>query len=364
MKSTKITVIFGTRPEAVKMCPLILELKKRASLDVRTVVSGQHRELCREVLDFFGVAPDLDLNIMSHEQTLFDITEKIFSGIDRELRDHTPDIVLVHGDTTTAFSAALAAFYLGIKVGHVEAGLRSGDLFAPYPEEFNRRAIDAMSFLHFCPTEHAKNNLISEGISPKHIFVTGNTVVDALDYTLKGEFPKRETDEIRLLITLHRRESRGYEMRAIMRAVRRAAEKYENLHILFPAHPAKEVIDAINSELRRAPNVKIVSPLPLPEFHRALAESDFILSDSGGVQEEAVTLGKPLLLARNTTERPEGISSGGILPVGTDEDRIFSSLCRLIESQEERESLKSRFNPFGDGKASERISYVLLSLFS
>ena len=364
MKSTKITAIFGTRPEAVKMCPLILELQKRDEIEIRTVVSGQHRELCREVLNFFGVVPDLDLNIMSHGQTLFDVTDKIFSGIHQELCEHTPDAVLVHGDTTTAFASALAAFYLGIKVGHVEAGLRSDDPYSPYPEEFNRRAIDAMSFCHFCPTEHARSRLLVEGIPPERIFVTGNTVVDALGYTLAEPLERSESDEIQLLMTLHRRESRGAEMRAIMSAVRRAVQKYENLRVFFPAHPAKEVHDAINAELLGNPNVKIVEPLPLPEFHRSLAQSDLILSDSGGVQEEAVSLGKPLLLARETTERPEGILSGGIIPVGVDEEAVFSALCRLIESKEERKRVRCAKNLFGDGRASERIADILLLLFS
>ena len=364
MKSTKITAVFGTRPEAIKMCPLILELKKRAGVEMRTALSGQHRELCRDVLDFFSVAPDFDLDIMSHGQTLFDVTDKIFSGIYKELSENTPDILLVHGDTTTAFTSALAAFYLGIKIGHVEAGLRSDDPYSPYPEEFNRRAIDAMSFCHFCPTEHARSRLLVEGIPPERIFVTGNTVVDTLGYTLKEKAPRRKSNEILLLMTLHRRESRGEEMRAVLRAVRRAVLKYENLRVIFPAHPAKEVRDAIKAEIYGAPNVKIVEPLPLPEFHGLIASSDLILSDSGGVQEEAVSLGKPLLLARETTERPEGISSGGIIPVGTDEEKVFSALCRLIASPEEREKAGCAKKTFGDGRASERIADILLSLFS
>ena len=359
MKRTKITIIFGTRPEAVKMCPLILELQKRPWAEVRVVVSGQHGELCREVLLFFGVVPDLDLDIMAHGQTLFDLTEKLLCEVRRELAENPPDLLLVHGDTTTAFSASLAAFYLGVRVGHVEAGLRSCDLFSPFPEEFNRRAIDASSFLYFCPTEIAKNNLIAEGMDEGRIFVTGNTVVDALGYTLGGATPRPPSDEVRLLLTLHRRESRGEQMLDVLRAVRRAAETYEKLSVVFPAHPAKEVRDASDEVLSGAPRITVIPPLPLPTFHRLLFDSDLILSDSGGVSEEAVSLGKPLLLARNTTERPEGIASGGIIPVGTDEEEVFSALCRFIELPSEREKAKVCQNPFGDGRASERIADII-----
>ena len=359
MKRTKITLIFGTRPEAVKMCPLILELKKRSWADVRVVTSGQHRELCREVLEFFGVTPDLDLDIMTHGQTLFDLTEKLLRSVGRELAENPPRLLLVHGDTTTAFSAALAAFYLGVRVGHVEAGLRSCDLFSPFPEEFNRRAIDASSFLHFCPTETSKSNLIAEGMDEERIFVTGNTVIDALDYTLDSTIPRPPSDEVRLLLTLHRRESRGEEMRAVLRAVRRATERYENLNVVFPAHPAGEVRSAASEVLSGAPRISVIPPLPLPEFHRSLFESDLVLSDSGGVLEEAVSIGKPLLLARNTTERPEGIASGGVIPVGTDEEKVFSALCRFIESPDERKRAVVRNNPFGDGRASERIADII-----
>jgi UDP-N-acetylglucosamine 2-epimerase (non-hydrolysing) len=317
--------------------------------------------MCREVMDFFGIVPDLDLDIMAHGQTLFDLTERLLSETKRELTENPPDLLLVHGDTTTAFSASLAAFYLGVRVGHVEAGLRSCDLFSPFPEEFNRRAIDACSFLHFCPTETAKKNLVAEGMDGKRIFVTGNTIVDALKYTLSDAPSTYSSDGVRLLLTLHRRESRGKEMRAILGAVRRAAEKYEYLRVIFPAHPAKEVRDAAE-ELSGAPNVLITPPLPLPEFHRLINESDLILSDSGGVCEEAVSLGKPFLLARNTTERPEGVASGGVVPVGTDGDAVFKALCRFIESPEERKKATARQNPFGDGHASERIADIIASL--
>lgn len=363
MKHTKITAVFGTRPEAIKMCPLILELKNRKSVDVRVVVSGQHRELCREVLEYFGVTRELDLNIMSHGQSLFDLTEKILTKMTAELSENPPDVLLVHGDTATAFASSLAAFYLGIKVGHVEAGLRSGNLFSPYPEEFYRRSIDAMSFFHFCPTELSMKNLLFEGILPERVYVTGNTVVDALRYTLDENIAERDTDDVLLLMTLHRRENRGEEMAAVFRAVKRATEKYPNLRVVFPVHPAKEVREAA-AILSGVRGIELTEPLPLPRFHKLLRECDLILSDSGGITEEAIALKKPLLLARDTTERPEGLSVGGMLLVGTDEEAVFSLLCRLIDSSEERERLCAQGNPFGDGHSSERIADILLSFFS
>lgn len=362
MKHTKITCVFGTRPEAIKMCPLILELKRR-SVGIRVVTSGQHRELCREVTEYFGILPDVDLDIMSHGQTLLEITEKILKKMTDELSKNTPDVLLVHGDTATAFASALAAFYLGIKVGHVEAGLRSGDLFSPYPEEFYRRSIDAMSFFHFCPTVMSKNNLISERMPPARIYVTGNTVVDALGYTIDRFNCKPDESGILLLMTLHRRENRGDGMLSVLRAVKRAAGKYPDLQIVFPVHPAKEVREAADM-LSGVSGIRLIDPLPLPEFHKLLFECDIILSDSGGVTEEAVSLAKPLLLARDTTERPEAFSYDGIRLVGTDENRIFSALCELIESPKTKNRSKSIKSPFGDGHASERISDILLSFFS
>ena len=358
MKKSNITVVFGTRPEAIKLCPLILELKSRSELNVRVVTSGQHKELCREVLEFFGIIPDLDLNIMAHGQSLFDITEKIIHEMKNELVKNSPELLLVHGDTTTAFASSLSGFYLGVPIGHVEAGLRSNNAFSPYPEEFNRRAIDAMSFLHFCPTEHAKSNLIFEGYEQSRLFVTGNTVVDALKYTLSGPLPERSDNDVLLLMTVHRRENRGERMRNIFRAVRQASEYFKELRVIFPAHPAKEVKDAIDSELSGS-RIELIPPLPLPEFHRLLASCDLILTDSGGIQEEAVSLGKPLLLARDTTERPEGIDCGVIIPVGTDPERIFNAISdALLRSKQDR----PHTNPYGLGDASRRIADIILSL--
>ena len=361
MKHTKITAVFGTRPEAIKMCPLISELKKREKFNVKVIVSGQHRELCRDVLDYFGVTPDVDLNIMSHGQTLFDLTEKILTKMTDELSVDPPDVLLVHGDTATAFASSLAAFYLGIKTGHVEAGLRSGDLFSPYPEEFYRRSIDAASFFHFCPTVNSKNNLISEGIPTERIYVTGNTIVDALGYT-ENESVGDHGEGVLLLMTLHRRENRGSGMQNVMRAVRRAAERYNDLKVVFPIHPAKEVRD-VAAMLSSVRGIELTDPLPLPEFHALLRRCDLILSDSGGITEEAISLGKPLLIARSATERPEGLLAGGTTLVGTDEEKVFSELCRLIESADERKRRRARQNPFGDGHTCERIADILFSFF-
>ncbi len=362
MKKIKITAVFGTRPEAIKMCPLILELQGRGEIELRVVSSGQHRELCREVTDFFGVNPHRDLDVMTKGQSLSELTCKILSGVTCELSEHPADILLVHGDTTTALAAALAAFYMGVKVGHVEAGLRTNDPFSPYPEEFNRRTVDSMSFCHFAPTERAAENLIRDGIEQDRIFVTGNTVVDTLAYTLSPLPPKEENAPPMLLVTLHRRESRGEDMRNILRAVKRAAEEIPRLKVILPAHPAPEVREAIREILTgELPNVEVCEPLPLPEFHRLIYSADLILTDSGGIQEEAVSLGKPLLLARDTTERPEGIESGFVTLVGRDGDRIFEAIQNGLAGAggERRPSAK---NPFGDGDASRKIADILLSL--
>ena len=366
MKQIKTTIIFGTRPEAIKLCPLILELSARDEFDLRVVNTSQHRELCRDVLDFFRISADRDLDLMSDGQTLFDLTERVLSSVKNELIESPPDLLLVHGDTTTAFASALAGFYLGIKVGHIEAGLRSGDRFSPFPEEFNRRSIDYISFCHFCPTELSIKNLQLEGIDTSRAFLTGNTVVDALKYTVGAPKQSPHRKGCRMLMTLHRRESRGDTMLSILRGIKCAAEELDGIEILFPAHPAPEVRGAISEIMgtKSTPhNIKIIEPMPLPEFHAALAECDFILSDSGGVQEEAVSLQKPLLLVRANTERPEGISSGFILPVNPDQNSVFDSICRLASSFETDFSFDPDFkNPFGDGNASRRIADAILSI--
>lgn len=367
MIRTKITVIFGTRPEAIKLCPLILELQGRPEFDLRVVLSGQHRELCREVLDYFGITPNGDFNIMSHGQGLFDITEKIFQKTRIELLANPTDLLLVHGDTSTAFAASLAAFYLGVRVGHIEAGLRSNDLFSPYPEEFNRRAIDSLSYCHFCPTQSSKEALIREKIPTERIFLTGNTIVDALKYTTskiisKEKNPQRTT----LLMTAHRRENQGKKMAGIFRAVRRACELNRNLYVIFPVHPS-ESVSALAREIliggSALENIELTKPLPLPEFHRILLECDFILSDSGGVQEEAVSLKKTLLLARENTERPEGILSGYVIPVGTDESDVFEAILSFLSGELKPKTADDEKNPFGDGKASQKIADAIFSLF-
>ncbi len=357
MQKIKISAIFGTRPEAIKMCPLVLELKKNEAFDTRVILSGQHRELCREVTDFFGVKPDADFNIMSRGQSLFDITEKIMQCLRRELEAHRPSLLLVHGDTATAFAGAITAFYAGISVGHVEAGLRSDDPFSPFPEEFYRRSIDALSYCHFCPTETAKQRIIAEGIPRERIFVTGNTAVDAMAYTAK-EKPTTLSHPT-AVVTLHRRESRGDKMKKILSGLRRAVEDTPKLRVIFPVHPSQEVRRAVGESLSGCERIDLCEPMPLPEFHSVLSGCDFILSDSGGLQEEAVTLKKPLLLVRENTERPEGISSGYVFPVGCAEGAVYDAVCRFAKSPP---VIKESENPFGDGRASQHIVEAILSL--
>ncbi len=355
MQKIKISAVFGTRPEAIKMCPLVLELKQRDEFKTRVILSGQHRELCRDAVDFFGVIPDADFNIMSHGQTLFDITEKIMQNARAAFENDRPDLVLVHGDTATAFASALTAFYLGIPVGHVEAGLRSGDILSPYPEEFYRRAIDALAFCHFCPTERARQNLIREGIGESRTFLTGNTVVDALKYTARES---SDAPHPLLVVTLHRRESRGKAMANILSGILRAVEAFPELFVVFPVHPSREVEDAAKI-LADHTRIKLTPPLPLERFHSLLSSADLVLSDSGGVLEEAVSLRKPLLLARETTERPEGAESGCVFPVGRGENDVFDAILKYINSPP---PLFEYENPFGDGEASAHIADAILSL--
>lgn len=348
----KIMLVFGTRPDAVKMCPLAIELKKRECFDVKVCLTGQHREMLDSVMDTFGVSADYDLAVMREGQSLADITSKIIGGMTEILKNDRPDILLVHGDTSSAFSAALAAFYLGIPVGHVEAGLRTYDMSSPFPEEFNRRAVSLLSSVDFAPTEAAKDRLIAEGKRPDRVFVTGNTVVDALKYTAVGE----ECDGKTVLLTAHRRENIGAAMDNIFSAARRIAEKYPDLKIVYPMHPNPAVRQAAEKVLGGAENVELREPLGLREFHSLLARAVAVMTDSGGVQEEAAALGKPCLVLRDTTERRE---SESLILVGTREDEIVAAFERLIDDKEYYDSIKNAPNPYGDGKASERIADIL-----
>ena len=348
----KIIAVFGTRPEAVKMCPLILELKKRECFEVKVCLTGQHREMLDSVIEVFGIKADYNLSVMSKGQTLSDTTTKIIDGITPIFQNENPDLVLVHGDTSSAFAASLAAFYMKIPVGHVEAGLRTYDISSPYPEEFNRRAISMTSSFDFAPTEAARENLIKEGKAPDRVFVTGNTVVDALNFTAR----EAQTEEKLVLLTAHRRESIGEGMHNIFSAVRSIARKYPDFKIVYPVHPNPAVRKIAEEILGGEENIELCEPLDLKEFHSLLARSYLVMTDSGGVQEEAAALGKPCLVLRDKTERREG---GSLLLVGTNEDEIFSAFERLVDDKDFYDSIKNAPNPFGDGKASERIADIL-----
>lgn len=363
MSKIKISAIFGTRPEAIKMCPLIAELKKREIFSVRVCITGQHGDMVKTALESFGLTYDRDLNIMTKAQTLFDITEKSMQSIKKELFEHTPDLVLVHGDTSSAFAAALSAFYMNVPIGHVEAGLRTGNIHSPYPEEFNRRAIDSISDLCFCPTESNLKNLLREGKDPNSCFVTGNTVIDAIKYTVKDV--QKSDSRLRIVMTAHRRESMGDPLKNILRGVLRAAIKHPEAEIIFPVHPNPMIRNTVDEVLKNRPaNIILTEPLELFPFHRLLASSHIVLTDSGGLQEEACALNIPLILARENTERPEIAELGGMIIAGTDEENIFSSLCELIENKSLREKMSSSENPFGDGNASPRIADIIASKYT
>ena len=349
----KILAVFGTRPDAIKMCPLVLEFKRRKNLALKVCLTGQHREMLDQVIGIFGVTADYDLAVMREGQDLSDITSKIIDGITPILQKEKPDIVLVHGDTTTAFAAALAAFYLKIPVGHVEAGLRTYRIDSPYPEEFNRRAVSLISTFDFAPTEAAKANLIGEGKAPERVFVTGNTVIDALKYTVK-EVP--DTSGRLILLTAHRRENIGEPMRNIFSAVKRVAGKYDDVKIVYPMHPNPAVRSIAEEILGGCERVELTEPLDLAAFHTLLAQSYCVLTDSGGVQEEAAALGKPVLILRDTTERTE---SDSLMLVGTNEDDVAREFERLLEDEELYTKMKNAPNPYGDGNASARIADII-----
>ncbi|MBQ6021178.1 MAG: UDP-N-acetylglucosamine 2-epimerase (non-hydrolyzing) [Clostridia bacterium] len=359
-----ILLVFGTRPEAIKMCPLVKELKSRAGVKTLVCVTGQHREMLDAVLDSFDVTPDFDLNIMKPRQTLFDVTSSILNGMHGVFEQARPDLVLVHGDTTTAFVASLAAFYERIPVGHVEAGLRTYDLYSPYPEEFNRQAISLTARYHFAPTEKAKENLLAEGKEKNRIFVTGNTAIDALRTTVRKDYSNPTLNELAdtriLLMTAHRRENLGEPMRGMFRAIRRIVEEYGDVSVVYPVHlnPAvRSVADEIFGGLDR---VRLIEPLDVLDFHNFLARCCFVMTDSGGIQEEAPSLGKPVLVMRDTTERPEGVAAGTLRLVGTAERDVYEACKKLLDDPREYEKMAKAVNPYGDGRASERIADIIL----
>lgn len=359
----KVMLVFGTRPEAIKMCPLVNELKARNTIKTIVCVTGQHREMLNQVLDTFHVVPDYDLSIMKDKQTLFDITTNILNRIKAVLEEEKPDVVLVHGDTSTTFVTALACFYLQIPVGHVEAGLRTYNIYSPYPEEFNRQAVSIISQYNFAPTVKSKENLINEGKDESKIWITGNTVIDALKTTVIEDYTHPELDwaeDSRLIfITAHRRENLGLPMHNMFRAIRRVMEEHPDVKALYPIHMNPVVRQAADEELGGLDRIHIIDPVEVFDCHNLIARSYLVLTDSGGIQEEAPSLGKPVLVMRDTTERPEGIAAGTLKLVGTDEEVIYQNFKDLLENKVAYDAMSKANNPYGDGHACERIANIL-----
>ena len=355
--------VFGTRPEAIKMCPLVNELKTRDEVQTIVCVTGQHRQMLDQVLAAFHVVPDYDLSIMKEKQTLFDITTNILNRIREVLEKEKPDVVLVHGDTSTTFVTALACFYLQIPVGHVEAGLRTYNIYSPYPEEFNRQAVGIVSRYNFAPTELSKQNLLNEGKRAESIHVTGNTAIDALKTTVRADYTHPELEWAKgsrlILITAHRRENLGEPMENMFRAIRRVMDEHPDVKAIYPIHMNPLVRQTADEILGGEERIRIIEPLEVLDFHNFLARSYMILTDSGGIQEEAPSLGKPVLVMRDTTERPEGIAAGTLKLVGTDEEVIYRSFKQLLEDETEYAAMSNASNPYGDGFACKRIADIL-----
>lgn len=359
----KIMTVFGTRPEAIKICPLINELKRRPSLNTVVCVTAQHRQMLDQVLKTFNVIPDYDLNIMKDRQSLFDITTSILDSIKIVLEKEKPDVVLVHGDTSTSFVTALACFYLQIPVGHVEAGLRTYNIFSPFPEEFNRQAVSIISQFNFAPTPLSKNNLLQEGRDPATIFVTGNTVIDAMQHTVRTDYSHPELDWVGdnklIFITAHRRENLGVPMHHMFRAIRRVLEEHQDCRAIYPIHMNPSVREAAEAELGNCSRIHIIEPIDVFDCHNFEARSYLCITDSGGIQEECPTYGVPVLVMRDTTERPEGIDAGTLKLVGTNEESIYQSFVLLLNDRNEYEKMACACNPYGDGHACERIADIL-----
>ena len=359
----KVMLVFGTRPEAIKMCPLVNELKKRESLEVVVCVTGQHKEMLTQVLDTFNVVPDYNLSIMKEGQTLFDITTNILHCIKEVLEKEKPDVVLVHGDTSTTFVTSLACFYLQIPVGHVEAGLRTHNIYSPFPEEFNRQAVSIISKYNFAPTKLAKANLVSEGKDPSTIYVTGNTVIDAMSHTIKKDYRHPELDWVGndklIFITAHRRENLGQPMHNMFRAIRRVLDEHPDCKAVYPIHMNPIVRKAAQEELGDDDRVHIIDPIEVFDCHNFEARAYLILTDSGGIQEEAPAYGVPVLVMRDTTERPEGVEAGTLKLVGTDEEVIYNEFSKLLNNKDEYNKMAHAANPYGDGHACERIADIL-----
>ena len=361
MKKIKVMTVFGTRPEAIKMAPLVLELQKQSQrFEAITTVSAQHREMLDQVLDIFHIKPDYDLNIMHARQTLTDITSNVLINLDKILKEAKPDIVLVHGDTTTTFAASVAAFYNQIPIGHVEAGLRTWEKYSPYPEEMNRQMTDAMTDLYFAPTTQSKANLLKENHKEDNIYITGNTAIDALKQTVDKEYhhdilDKVSPDNKLILLTMHRRENQGGPMRRVFKVIREVVESREDVEVIYPVHLSPAVQEAAKEILGNTERIHLISPLDVVDFHNLAARSYFIMTDSGGVQEEAPSLGKPVLVLRDTTERPEGVEAGTLKLVGTESEKVKQEMEELLDNAAEYQRMSQAKNPYGDGKASERI---------
>lgn len=359
----KVMLVFGTRPEAIKMCPLVNELKTRKNIETIVCVTGQHRQMLDQVLNAFNVEPDYDLSIMKDKQTLFDVTVNILERIKTVLEEVKPDVVLVHGDTSTTFVTALACFYVQIPVGHVEAGLRTYNIYSPYPEEFNRQAVGIVSQYNFAPTELSKQNLLNEGKKPETIYVTGNTAIDALKTTVRDDYTHPElewaSDSKLIMITAHRRENLGEPMKNMFRAIKRVMDEHPGLKAIYPIHMNPVVRETADAILGGDERIRIIEPLEVLDFHNFLSRSHLILTDSGGIQEEAPSLGKPVLVMRDTTERPEGIAAGTLKLVGTEEETIYNEFKKLLEDENEYAKMSNASNPYGDGFACKRIADIL-----
>lgn len=361
--------VFGTRPEAIKMAPLVLKLKKDERFEEVTVVSAQHREMLDQVLDIFKIKPDYDFNIMHKNQTLEDITSKVMIDLSKVIKEEKPDVVLVHGDTTTSFSAGLSAFYQQTTLGHVEAGLRTWNKYSPFPEEMNRQMTDDLADLYFAPTELSKSNLIKENHKENHIFVTGNTAIDALEQTVQKDYHHAVLDEITpgnkvILVTMHRRENQGEPMRRVFKVMRQVIDSHSDVEIIYPVHLSPKVREVANEVLGGDPRIHLIEPLDVVDFHNLAKRSYFIMTDSGGVQEEAPSLGKPVLVLRDTTERPEGVKAGTLKLVGTQVDSVRENMLTLIEDKEAYDKMANAKNPYGDGHASERIMDAIYYYFN
>lgn len=359
----KLLVVFGTRPEAIKMCPLVKEFRQRNKMEVRVCVTGQHREMLEQVLNLFHVVPEYDLQIMQKEQTLFDITTRVLNGMKDVLEDYKPDLVFVHGDTSTAFATSLACFYLQIPVAHVEAGLRTNNIYSPFPEEYNRQAISIVAKYHFAPTQMARYNLRLEGKPFENIYVTGNTVIDALKTTVRDDYKSEITEWAKgsrlIMMTAHRRENLGEPMRRMFRAIRRVVDNYPDVKVVYPMHPNPEVRTVAYEVLGGSERIRLIEPLDAFDFHNMMNHSYFIMSDSGGVQEEAPAMGKPVLVMRDETERPEGLEAGTLQLVGTDEEIIYYACRSLLDDPEKYEKMSTARNPYGNGTASKKIADIV-----